>query len=533
MGQWLRRSARAIRRPSPTDVITATLFGAALLLLAAGFYGLAITDLLLMYLALTLGGYALVACGIVMLFRSDLRAPQQGRKNSTFLTSWYNGVMLIVLTVSGFLQPGFKVYFPAASFWFRIFWFFVLDGACLVSLLLVYLVSWARKRRLTQVGAAPPSTEPVEMGPAHVSRRTLLVGGVVVALELAGVGWLISKRPTLIPQQTFAAWTGANRVIAAQSVAWAPDGRRLAAFDGDSALAVWDTATGATLQKLPISADNLYGYAWSPDGSEIAIGAASNVLGALAQIQMWDVVHQRISQTYLDSYAQRDDTPTLVWRGSAVGFVSDTIENSVDTVYFWDAQANSNRKLLTASNLPGLRVFSPDGRYLAALTELGGGVETPVYVWDTQTGELVITHIIVKRDTIDFMQALAWSPDGRRLAIGASFNRAIVFDALTGAHWQTLQGPLDLFNHFADELRIHSLAWSPDSRSLAVASDDTTVRIWRDEPEGKPATVFVWAGHMDNVYVVAWSPTGQSIASVDLYGVVQIWRPQGDLWGGA
>jgi len=530
MGQRLRRLARAIGRLTLSGKMLIALVLLVIALYGVGtFEGTILDNPLVMYVSMSLAIFLLALMGVVLFVRSDLRLPQWSVLNSGQMIPWYVGFSPIAIAALSFPLTSFPLFFPTTSLGFRTFWSLRIDGVVLALAVVLMLTIWIRRQWLARLSAAGGvAISQPNATPPHVSRRTLLVGGVVVALELAGVGWFVSKLPALIPQRTF------KLAVTFQLfplIAWAPDGRRLVGLGDDGALTVWDATTGATLQKLPISADNLYGYAWSPDGSEIAIGAASNVLGALAQIQMWDVVHQRISQTYLDSYAQRDDTPTLVWRGSAVGFVSDTIENSVDTVYFWDAQANTNRKLLTASNLPGLRVFSPDGRYLAALTELGGGVETPVYVWDTQTGELVITHIIVKRDTIDFMQALAWSPDGRRLAIGASFNRAIVFDALTGAHWQTLQGPLDLFNHFADELRIHSLAWSPDSRSLAVASDDTTVRIWRDEPEGKPATVFVWAGHMDNVYVVAWSPTGQSIASVDLYGVVQIWRPQGDLWG--
>ncbi len=81
--------------------------------------------------------------------------------------------------------------------------------------------------------------------------------------------------------------------------------------------------------------------------------------------------------------------------------------------------------------------------------------------------------------------------------------------------------------------QINAISWSPDSRYFAVASEDTTVRIWRDNPNGQPEPVFVWRGNLSSAGVkgVAWSPAGNLIASTGFEGMIQVWRPQGDLWG--
>ncbi|HUY77925.1 MAG TPA: hypothetical protein VMV29_14225 [Ktedonobacterales bacterium] len=399
--------------------------------------------------------------------------------------------------------------------------------------IVLVLAIWIRRQWLAgRSSAGSAAISQPNATPPRVSRRTLLVGGVVVGLELVGVGWFISKLPALIPQRKF------KLAIAFKQfplIAWAPDGRRLVGLGDGGALTVWDATTGATLQRLPIVIDNLLGFAWSPDGAQIAIGSVSNVLGAAAEILLWDVASQRMTRTYLDSYAQPQTSPTVFWQGSRVGFLTATTASgkAVADIYLWDALTNTNRKLFSAQNFPDTLVFSPDGRYLAAMDGIGTLTETQVSIWDALTWQLIITHTFVKRDELDDMQTLTWSPDGRRLALGAAYNCALVMDALTGAHRQTLQGPLDSFNMFPDMTEIRSISWSPDSRYLATASDDTTVRIWRDMPDGQPQSVFVWIGHLAPVDTVVWSPSGKLIASGDANHTVQIWRPQGDLWGGA
>ena len=64
---------------------------------------------------------------------------------------------------------------------------------------------------------------------------------------------------------------------------------------------------------------------------------------------------------------------------------------------------------------------------------------------------------------------MAYSPDGKRLATASDDHTAKVWDAATGQELLTLRG------HWA---RLYGVAYSPDGKRLATASDDHTAKVW-------------------------------------------------------
>ena len=65
------------------------------------------------------------------------------------------------------------------------------------------------------------------------------------------------------------------------------------------------------------------------------------------------------------------------------------------------------------------------------------------------------------------------------------------------------------------------MAWSPDGRMLASASEDRTVRLW-EASSGR--AIRSLEGHARHVCGVAWSPDGQILASSSGDGTVRLWR---------
>ncbi|HYL45089.1 MAG TPA: hypothetical protein VEU97_17035, partial [Ktedonobacteraceae bacterium] len=68
---------------------------------------------------------------------------------------------------------------------------------------------------------------------------------------------------------------------------------------------------------------------------------------------------------------------------------------------------------------------------------------------------------------------------------------------------------------------VKTVSWSPDSRSLASGSDDTSIQIWQS---ATGAPLYTYGEHTAWIRALAWSPQGQLIASTSDQ-VVHVWQP--------
>ena len=77
-----------------------------------------------------------------------------------------------------------------------------------------------------------------------------------------------------------------------------------------------------------------------------------------------------------------------------------------------------------------------------------------------------------------------------------------------------------LYTYRGHSASVGAVAWSPDGTRIASGGYDDTVRVWNAADGSHPYT---YTGHSSGVLAVAWSPDGTRIASGGLDGTVQVW----------
>ncbi|MCA9045825.1 MAG: hypothetical protein KDA69_15970, partial [Planctomycetaceae bacterium] len=110
--------------------------------------------------------------------------------------------------------------------------------------------------------------------------------------------------------------------------------------------------------------------------------------------------------------------------------------------------------------------------------------------------------------------AVAFSPDGTRIATGDHAGLAKIFDSRTGRLQQVLQG---------HNRSVWSVAWNPTGTRLASASHDATARIW-DVTTGREIRQLV--GHVGRVADVEWSPDGRQLVTGGFDNTVRTWNAE-------
>src|SRR5262249_12460851 len=136
-----------------------------------------------------------------------------------------------------------------------------------------------------------------------------------------------------------------------------------------------------------------------------------------------------------------------------------------------------------------------------------------IKIWQPENGELLRTLKGLKHE----IRSIAISRDGKLLAAGGGDAKYVTPTAELKI-WDLDSGEMRSLSGHGDQ--INKVAFSPDSKRLASASQDYSVRLW-DVATGEQ--LHCLQGHADAVVSVAFSPDGRRIVSASVDQHIKVW----------
>ncbi len=286
-----------------------------------------------------------------------------------------------------------------------------------------------------------------------------------------------------------------------------PAGLQVATIQGN-AVFVRDAATGRAVEVGTSAYEILRPDAKiSPDGRFLAATNRGNV-------GIWDIQagHQLLTLT-----GHTDDV-------SAVAYSPDSkylITNSFDfTVRMFDLATGKERlQLKKTSNLETPIAFTPDCTQIAYAIEPDESGKLFVYVQGLMSRR-VLKKLLAATDGNTWVQDIAISPDKKQMVVAtSSMDDATLFDVQV---WdlETEKLVRHLKGH---STYVQAVAYSADGKTIATNSWDTTIRLWN---AATGAELRVLKGHVGPVGEVEFFANDQLLLSQSFDSTSRIWNVQ-------
>jgi WD40 repeat protein/tRNA A-37 threonylcarbamoyl transferase component Bud32 len=311
---------------------------------------------------------------------------------------------------------------------------------------------------------------------------------------------------------------GSIRLDAKQWVmAFSPEGTKAVVGSTDGHVEVLDVATGQVVHRLEgLAHAGLSSAANHAQQSPAALSRDGRVLatsvwiagGDAREVQVWDLAAGR----EVAKWKGVGDGMSIPLSPNGTMLAGTTLDKGRPMVTLWDAASGKTVRTVGPHNKPVLSMaFSPDGRRL--LVGAGANIDYEpnrpgdLVIWDVGTGEKVLSLV----GHSGAIGAVAFSPDGRLVASTASDKMVRLWDVATGREVLRLISGYDR--------NVNAVEFSPDGRLLASSSTNAVVRLW-DVATGRELPAL--RGHLAPPVFLRFQPDS-SLVSNSTDGVIKRW----------
>jgi WD40 repeat protein len=291
---------------------------------------------------------------------------------------------------------------------------------------------------------------------------------------------------------------GVPGLLITAGIAFAPDGKMLAACYPDGSLILWDPATGKEHRRIEAHPAGIVSVAYAPAGNVVATA------GGVGMIRLWDpATGKRLRE--IKSVALPEGQPLMgpslaplafspdgrILAGCGIDITGAPEEGMPTTIHLWEVSTGQVRRRFQVSSpppMPGLGALGFGG---GVGLGFGGGIAGFV------GGQ-------------GFMSTLAFAPGGRHLAFGTE-DTIHLWDVARGREVRRFGGRCVL---------AHTFAFSPDGKLLVAGTQGGAIQFW-DAATGTALADF--AGHRGPVTATAFSANGNLLTTAGMDTTVLAW----------
>ena len=306
--------------------------------------------------------------------------------------------------------------------------------------------------------------------------------------QTAAAGQKPPATPTDVPPRVAHELVGhAGRLF---TIAFSPDGKRIASGDRSGDINVWDLATEESRR-------------FKADGTVLTVGFAANgdLLAGGESVETWDAKTGEVKRRH----KPWEHVTSIVFASDGASLLSEASRSMDPSLKVWDVATGKPLWLVQIRFAVVATCLSPDARMIAAAHL------ATVVLWETAgaTPKMLQGHA----KPVD---AVAFGPDGATLATSSSEDGTIrLWDSATGKAIRTIENARPARSVYGK-----TLAFTPDGTLLASACADKKLRLW-NVATGQLA--WTLEGYDDLVNQVIFGPDGKTLATADDSGAVRVW----------